>query len=75
VLEDELALTVRDPYFEEEERWITVGVDMLGRLLVVVYMWRGERIRFISERLATPHERQDYQDAGPVRHPPDEEKR
>ena len=74
VLEDELALTVRDPYFEGEERWITVGGDMLGRILVVVYMWRGKRVRFISARLATPRERQNYQVAGPLRHPPDEEK-
>ena len=74
VLEDELALTVRDPYSEEEERWVTVGMDLLGRLLVVVYVWRGETIRFISARHATPHERQDYQGAGPSWRPPDEEK-
>src|SRR5216683_1290719 len=52
VLEDELALTIRDPYFEEEDRWITVGMDIVGRLLVVIYVWRGETIRFISARLA-----------------------
>jgi uncharacterized DUF497 family protein len=66
VLEDELALTVRDPYSEEEERWITVGMDSLRRLLVVVYVWRDETIRFISARLATPRERQEYQGAGPT---------
>ena len=38
VLEDELALTIRDPYSEEEERWITLGLDMFNRLLVVVYV-------------------------------------
>jgi uncharacterized protein len=64
VLEDELALTVRDPYSEEEERWITLGADFLGNLLVVVYVWRGETIRFISARPATPRERQEYEDAG-----------
>src|SRR6266851_177025 len=57
VLEDEFALTVRDPFSDEEERWITLGMDMLARLLVVVYMWRGETIRFISARPATPLER------------------
>ena len=36
VLEDELALTIRDPYSEDEVRWITVGMDLVGRLLVVV---------------------------------------
>jgi uncharacterized DUF497 family protein len=64
VLEDELALTVRDPYSEEEERWITLGANLLGNLLVVVYAWRGETIRFISARPATPRERQEYEGAG-----------
>jgi ribonuclease toxin BrnT of type II toxin-antitoxin system len=36
-LEDDLALTVRDPYSEDEDRWITLGKDAAGRLLVVVY--------------------------------------
>lgn len=39
-LEDEMALTIPDPYSEEEERWITLGNDALGRLLVVIYTWR-----------------------------------
>jgi len=65
VLEDELALTVRDPYSEEKERWITLGLDLLGRLLVVVYVWRDEKIRFVSARPATPREQQEYEDAGP----------
>jgi hypothetical protein len=60
VLEDDLALTILDPYSEEEERLITLGMDSLGRLLVVVYIWRGERIRLISARLAIPQERQQY---------------
>jgi uncharacterized DUF497 family protein len=29
VLEDDLALTMRDPFSEEEERWITLGTDVL----------------------------------------------
>ncbi len=64
VLEDELALTIRDHYSEEEERWITLGMDSLGRLLVVVYVWRGDSIRLISARPATPRERQEYQSKG-----------
>jgi hypothetical protein len=61
VLEDEFALTMRDPFSEEEERWITLGMDLMGRLLVVIYVWRGETIRFISARPATPSERQQYE--------------
>jgi uncharacterized DUF497 family protein len=35
VLEDERAITLRD--FEgEEERWVSIGSDALGRVLVVV---------------------------------------
>jgi len=47
-------LTTRNPFSEEEERWITLGRDALGRLLVVVYTWRGETARMISARLAQP---------------------
>ena len=41
-LEDELALTIRDPHSETEERFITVGMDPLGQLLVVIYSWPDE---------------------------------
>ena len=59
-LEDEAALTIRDPYSEDEERWITLGMDALGRILVVIYGWRGERVRLISARPATSHEAEQY---------------
>jgi uncharacterized DUF497 family protein len=35
--------------------------DAAGRILVVVYSWRGNDIRLISARLAEPHEREDYE--------------
>jgi uncharacterized DUF497 family protein len=41
-LEDDFALTVRDPFSDDEERWITLGKDAAGRLLVVVYTWRED---------------------------------
>lgn len=62
VLEDEFALTIRDLLSETEERWITLGRDAINRVLVVVYTWREDRIRLISARLATPHERSQYED-------------
>jgi hypothetical protein len=62
VLEDETALTMRDPFPEDEERWITLGLDAFGRVLVVVYTWRGERLRLISARKATPRERRRYEE-------------
>ncbi|MBI2822565.1 MAG: BrnT family toxin [Acidobacteria bacterium] len=60
-LEDQLAVTIRDLHPEEENRFITVGMDGLGRLLVVVYTWRGDAIRVISARKATRRERQQYE--------------
>jgi uncharacterized DUF497 family protein len=63
VLEDDLALTIRDRFSEEEEeRWITLGKDALSRLLVVVYTWRGESVRLISARLATARETTQYEE-------------
>jgi len=62
VFEDDLALTMRDPYFENEERWITTGMDTLGRVVVVIYTWRGETIRIISARAVTPRERRQYEE-------------
>lgn len=49
VLDDEMALT-RSEESPGEDRSVTVGVDALGRLLVVVYTWRGEEVRVISAR-------------------------
>ncbi|MEW6532565.1 MAG: BrnT family toxin [Thermodesulfobacteriota bacterium] len=59
-LEDDNALTVEDQD-PEEERFITVGMDALGRLLVVTYTWRGEHVRLISARKATRRERNQYE--------------
>ncbi len=61
VLEDERAISVRDAT-ADEERWVTIGMDALGRVFVVVYAWRGDRIRIISARSATPAERRPYEE-------------
>jgi uncharacterized DUF497 family protein len=49
VFDDPHALSMRDAT-PNEERFIAVGADLLGRILVVVYTYRGERIRIISAR-------------------------
>jgi uncharacterized DUF497 family protein len=59
-LEDERAITVRDDVHGKEERWLTVGMDALGRVLTVVYTWRGNTVRMISARPATQNERRKY---------------
>lgn len=61
VLEDPHALTVDDPH-PEEDRYLTLGKDTLGRLLIVSYTWRESRIRVISVRKATASERRHYED-------------
>ncbi len=59
-LEDEHAITVPDAASASEERFITLGMDPLGRVLVVVYTWRSETIRLISARKATRREARQY---------------
>ena len=54
------SLTSPDEREDDEERLVTIGSDLLGRILVVVYTWREERIRLISARKATPRERRAY---------------
>ena len=60
-LEDDDALTMQDEDFDEEDRFITLGVDALGRLLVIAYTWRDENIRVISARRATGREQSAYE--------------
>ena len=59
VLEDERAITISEDY-PDEERFITIGIDSFNRILVVVYTWRGTRIRIISARKATAKEIKQY---------------
>ena len=60
VLNDELGLTVTEDH-ADEDRFVTVGLDALGRILVVAYIWRGDEIRLISARKATRSERRQYE--------------
>ena len=60
-LEDEQALTIEDDH-PHEQRFITLGCDAFGRLLVVVYTYRSDTIRIISARKATPGEMKVYQE-------------
>lgn len=61
VLFDELATTVRDDSINED-RYVTIGSDALGRVLVVVYACAEDAIRLISARKATRKERLQYED-------------
>jgi uncharacterized DUF497 family protein len=60
VFEDEWSLTIKQGIMRGEQRFATVGVDFLGRIIVVVYTYRGSDIRLISARPATKAERNVY---------------
>jgi hypothetical protein len=61
VLDDPMAVTIEDTR-HGEQRFVTIGADILGRVLVVVYAYSGkEEIRLISARRATPKERRIYE--------------
>jgi len=63
VFEDEYAITIEDDESEpEEQRFVSLGTGAQDRILVVVYCYRGTKIRIISARLAEPHEREQYQE-------------
>lgn len=59
---DDQALTREDLFAEGEQRMLTLGLDFLGRLLVVVYTERsGDLLRIISARRASAGERRQYE--------------
>jgi uncharacterized protein len=60
VFEDDRSLTIEDTS-TNEERYKTLGTDFMGRLLVVVYAYRGDRIRLVSARKATAPQRAAYE--------------
>ena len=58
---DSLALFIQDPIHSvDEERFVLLGIGSGLRLLIVVHCYRGDRIRFISARRASPSERALY---------------
>jgi uncharacterized DUF497 family protein len=58
---DPLSLTIDDPLHSiEEDRFVTIGLSHLGRIVVVVHAESGDNIRIITARLATPRERRAY---------------
>ena len=59
-LRDPMALTIEDPDSRSEQRFITMGADALGRVLVVVHTQREERTRLISARKASRGEADRY---------------
>jgi uncharacterized protein len=64
VFQDPLAKIHNDPdHSATERRDIIVGHSLQGQLLVVSFTDRGGKIRLISTRPVTKHERRDYEEA------------
>ena len=60
-LEDPLARCMPDPDSFAEERFICLGSDLSGRLLVTVFAPVGHVVRIISSRIASRAERRAYE--------------
>jgi len=59
---DPLSLTFPDPdHSIGESRYIIIGMSSFGQVLVVAHTDRGQNIRIISARKATPKERRFYE--------------
>lgn len=61
---DPLSITIPDPdHSIEEERFLLLGENHKGQLLVVSHTDRHDRIRIISVRKADHRERKEYEQA------------
>jgi uncharacterized DUF497 family protein len=61
VFDDADAITLEDPDSEGEQRFLSIGLDILGRIIVVAYTYRGDEVRVISARKATKQEVRIYE--------------
>ncbi|MEL4895402.1 BrnT family toxin [Crocosphaera sp. Alani8] len=62
IFDDPLYVDFYDPdHSDNEERYLMVGQSNRGRILILSYTERGNRIRLISAREVTPNERKTYE--------------
>lgn len=61
VLLEPMALTIEHEASVGERRWVTIGVNTFGVLLVVVWTERDAGTRLISVRRAATTERKSYE--------------
>lgn len=63
VFDDPILITFLDlEHSVDEERYITIGLSRVNRLLLVAHTERGNAIRLISARKATTNERRFYEE-------------
>ena len=61
MLNDPLAITVEDDSAVGEHRFVTIGMNLFGSLMVVVHTPRRSGVRIISVRKADSKERRNYE--------------
>lgn len=61
VFEDPAAITIEDLKAEGEQRFLSMGMDLLGRIIVVAYTYRDDDLRLISTRKASKKEVRVYE--------------
>jgi uncharacterized protein len=62
VFRDKLGIMKRDiAHSTDEDRFLLIGISFERRILTVVHVERGERLRIVSARRATSRERRDYE--------------
>ena len=62
VFEDDFAITITDDESDPgERRFVSIGMGVRARVLVVIYTYREANIRIISARPAEPREIRQYE--------------
>lgn len=63
VFADIRSITAYDPdHSGQEDRFLTIGTSLKGRVLFVSHTDRGDTIRIVSARRANQKEKQEYTD-------------
>jgi hypothetical protein len=61
IFDDPDAITIEDLDSAGEQRFLSIGLDVLGRIVVIAYTYRGDDARLISARKATKQEVRIYE--------------
>ena len=61
VFSDHYAISLEDPDSNCESRYLKIGLDAMGRIVVVVYTYQDSLIRIISARKASKSECKAYE--------------
>ena len=62
IFNDPMIATILDPdHSKDEERFISIGMSLIRRLLTVIHTYRKDRLRLISARKATKAEKKNYE--------------